>query len=400
MLRSMFTAITALTLNQTYMDVVADNLSNANTPGFKASRVTFKEQFAQLMAAGAGPTTELGGINPTQIGMGTQLGDITINFTQGTLQNTGRVSDLAIQGDGFFVYREDIEQYFSRDGSLEMDSQGFLVNVGTGHRIQGWSGSAGTIDNGTAVGDIQVPLDSAKAKATGNVYFGGNLDSTVGASAYSVTIGVYDSLGAVHDVAIQFTRQGTTNVWDWTATSGATGSGTVTFDTDGQYSAGGGSITVTGSGGAPNTVINLDMSDMTQLSTLSAAAAMSQDGLSAGELTGFNVISNTGEIFALYSNGLQEVIGQLGMAKFVNPSGLTRLGQNMWLPGLNSGEPEVGTANTGGRGAITSGYLEASNVDLGREFTNMIIAQRGFQAASRVITTSDQMLQELVNISR
>lgn len=400
MLRSMYTAITALNLNQSYMDVIADNLANANTPGFKTSRVTFKDQVAQTMSIGSGPTAELGGTNPVQIGMGARLGDVTTNFLQGTLQGTGRLTDLAIQGDGFFIYRDGNESFYSRNGSLDLDAQGYLVNSSSGQRVQGWMAAGGVVDPGMAISDIQAPLDSTLARETSNVYMGGNLDSDVAASGFDVTVGVYDSLGALHSVSVNLARQAGTNIWDWTATSGAAGSGTVSFDVNGQFTGGGGSVTVPPSGGAAATVVNLDMSKFTQLATSHTVSSFNQDGLAAGSLTAFNVISTTGEIFASYSNGLQEIVGQLSMAKFANPSGLKREGQSLWRAGLNSGTPEVGVANTGGRGTLLSGYLEASNVDLSQEFTNMIIAQRGFQAASRVITASDQILQELVNLGR
>lgn len=405
MLRSMFTAISSLNLHQAFLDVIADNLANANTPGFKASRAVFQDQFAQVLSVGAAPGTDRGGINPTQIGLGARLGSVTPDFAQGMLQGTGRVLDLAIQGDGFFVLSDGTETYFTREGSLEIDADGYLVHGATGLRVQGWvapltSGSAGFIDTGQPVGDIQIPTDSTLARATSQVLMGGNLDSTTGVGGtFDVTMGVYDSLGVLHTVTVTFTKTADNN-WSWSATSGATGNGTLVFGTDGQYVSGGGTITVPASGGAAATTINLDMSGMTQLATANSAAALNQDGLAAGSLTGFSVISATGEIYGSYSNGLQLRLGQIALATFVNPSGLLREGQNLFRQGLNTGDPAIGAAGSGGRGTIASGYLEASNVDLSREFTHMILAQRGFQAASRVITTSDEMLQELVNLKR
>ncbi len=405
MLRSMFTAISSLNLHQAFLDVIADNLANANTPGFKASRAVFQDQFTQVLSVGAAPGTDRGGINPTQIGLGARLGSVRPDFAQGMLQGTGRVLDLAIQGDGFFVLSDGTETYFTREGSLEIDADGYLVHGATGLRVQGWvapltSGSAGFIDTGQPVGDIQIPTDSTLARATTQVLMGGNLDSTTAVGGtFDVTMGVYDSLGVLHTVTVTFTKTADNN-WSWSATSGATGNGTLAFGTDGQYLSGGGTITVPASGGAAATTINLDMSGMTQLATANSAAALNQDGLAAGSLTGFSVISATGEIYGSYSNGLQLRLGQIALATFVNPSGLLREGQNLFRQGLNTGDPAIGAAGSGGRGTIASGYLEASNVDLSREFTHMILAQRGFQAASRVITTSDEMLQELVNLKR
>ena len=399
MLRSMYTSISALNLHQTYLDVISDNLANANTPAYKTSRVTFKDQFSQLLSSGSAPTATMGGINAVQVGLGSRLGDVSMNFSQGTMQSSGRITDVGVQGDGFLIYNNGASSFYSRDGALGMDSSGMLVNMSTGLRVQGWSAAGGTIDTGTPIGDLQVPIDSSLARATETSWLGGNLNAD-GNNSFDVTLGVYDSLGALQSVTVTFARQGVTNVWDWSASSGATGSGTITFDTDGQYSAGGGTISVPGANGAAATTVTLDMTEISQLSTVSDVAAVNQDGLEAGSLSGFSVISNTGEIFAIYTNGLQETIGQIAMANFTNPSGLNRVGESLFAVGLNSGDPQVGTADTGGRGKLRSGYLEASTVDLAQEFTNMILAQRGFQAASRVITTSDEMLQELVNLNR
>ncbi|MBN2555725.1 MAG: flagellar hook protein FlgE [Anaerolineales bacterium] len=403
MLRSMFTAITSLTLHQDYMDVVADNLANVNTAGFKRSNVTFQDQFAQTLQAGSAPTANLGGINPTQIGLGARLGNITTQFTQGTLKDTGRNWDLAIQGDGFFIYRDGTRQFYSRDGSLSMDEDGTLVSASTGQKIMGWMPDAsGNIDTGLPITQIDIPVDANLARATTSALLGGNLDSTSAsgsAGSYNVTIGAYDSLGAFQSVTINFEKTSDNN-WSWTAVTGAAGSGTVSFDTSGQYTSGGGNIIIPASGGAPATTVAMDLTSLTQLATTSTLTLVSEDGVAAGSLTGFSVVSNTGEIYGTYSNGLQELLGQVAISKFVNPTGLTRVGQNLWEASLNSGEPEIGIAGTNGRGTVTAGYLEASNVDLAEEFTNMILAQRGFQAASRVITASDEMLQELVNLKR
>jgi len=403
MLRSMFTAITSLTLHQDYMDVVADNLANVNTAGFKRSNVTFQDQFAQTLQAGSAPTANLGGINPTQIGLGARLGNITTQFTQGTLKDTGNNWDLAIQGDGFFIYRDGARQFYSRDGSLSMDEDGTLVSASTGQKIMGWMPDAsGNIDTGFPITQIDIPVDANLARATTSALLGGNLDSTSAsgsAGSYNVTIGAYDSLGAFQSVTINFEKTSDNN-WSWSTVTGAAGSGTVSFDTNGQYASGGGNITIPASGGAPATTVALDLTTLTQLATTSTLTLVSEDGVAAGSLTGFSVVSNTGEIYGTYSNGLQELLGQVAISKFVNPTGLTRVGQNLWEASLNSGEPEIGIAGTNGRGTVTAGYLEASNVDLAEEFTNMILAQRGFQAASRVITASDEMLQELVNLKR
>lgn len=416
MIRSMFTAISSLNLHQTYLDVISDNLANSNTTGFKSSRVVFQDQFAQVMSSGSAPAANTGGINPTQVGLGVKLGYISPVFTQGMLQSTGRATDLAIQGDGFFVYRSGDEQRFSREGSLEIDSTGFLVNNSTGMRIQGWMVPQNglSVDTNQPISDMQVSLDSTLAQATQNIQFGGNLDSTTPiapatGNTVDSTFGVYDSLGSLHTVTVQFARTGT-NAWSWTMQDpnllGISGNGTLTFDDQGHYlnSTMLNPIHIPGSAGAADIDLvnmpNLNLEKITMLDATSGVSARSQDGLSAGTVTDIYGAPNTGEVYLVYSNGLKKLIGQLALSHFTNPTGLLRAGQNLFKAGLNSGEPQIGAAGSGGRGWVSSGYLEASNVDMAQEFTSMILAQRGFQASARVITTSDEILQELVALKR
>jgi len=415
MLRSMFTAISSLTLHQSFLDVVADNLANANTPGFKTNRVLFQDQFAQMLNPGSAPSDEAGGINPTQIGLGVQLGYISPVFTQGMLQGTGRNLDVAVQGDGFLMYMGTNGMKYSREGSLQIDSSGYLVNSSTGLRVQGWTlatGESGPIDNNQPDDDINIPMDLTLAADTTSMLFGGNLDSQTPVpplgsgevNTYDTTVAVYDSLGTSHPLTIRFTRTAN-DTWGWAVhnTTGAAGSGTITFNADGQAaptSIYDNAITITGTMGASNMTIDLDLRGVTMLDANNTISATYQDGLAAGAVSDVFIAPNTGEIFLLYSNGLKQLAGQIGLAKFSNPSGLIREGHSMYTSSLNSGEPNVGAPNDGSRGALVSSYLEASNVDMAQEFTNMILAQRGFQASSRVITTSDEMLLELVNLKR
>lgn len=401
MLRSMFTAISSLNLHQSYLDVVANNLANANTVGYKSSRVLFQDQFYQLLSPGSSPTTTMGGTNPTQIGLGVQTGFISPLFTQGALQSTGRNLDLAIQGDGFFVYDQGNNRRYSREGSLTIDSNGMLVNAGTGLRVQGWMAAGGTVNTNLPTSSIQIPQNRTMARATTSATFGGNLSATtpVGGSI-STTTAVYDSLGVMQTVTINFTRTGA-NAWSWAAAAPAGGSGTLTFDANGQYTAGTtGPVTLAGSAGAGAISANLDLSNLTMLASPNSTSVTAQDGLAAGNVSDVFVTPNDGAIFLVYSNGMREQVGQIAVARFSNPAGLVHTGHTMFQHSLNSGDPQIGAANTGGRGAIASSYLEGSNVDMAQEFTNMILAQRGFQASSRVITTSDEIIQELVNLKR
>ncbi len=415
MIRSMYTAISSLSLQQKYLDVVSNNLANANTSGFKASRVLSQDQFAQMMSPGSAPTATQGGINPTQIGLGVNLGYISSNFTQGVLQSTGRNMDLGVQGDGFFIYGNENRRY-SREGSMSLDSEGNLVNSASGMRTQGWTAdpTTGVVDTDLPVGDINIVTDKTLAKATANVILGGNLSSTTAAAGTNViSMGVYDSLGALQTASITFTRGSSaapvlpTNTWDWTVTSspaGASGGGTVTFDAGGQVTGStvgaGTPVTIAGSAGSAALTPIIDFTKLTQLASANSATVTSQDGLPAGNVTDVYISPNDGLISLMYSNGMSEQVGQVALARFTNPTGLMKGEDTSFLAGLNSGDPQIGTASTGGRGSIAASYLEASNVDMAQEFTNMILAQRGFQASSRVITTSDEILQELVNLKR
>jgi flagellar hook protein FlgE len=405
MIHSMFTAITSLNAFQTYMDVIADNISNANTTGYKPNRMLFQDQYAQLLNAGAAPNDVTGGVNPNQIGSGVKMGTITPNFTQGLLRSTGRNLDLSMQGDGFFTYRQGTALVYSRDGALDVDSNGYLVNSSSGLRLEGWSipiGGTGTINTNQPPSDLQVPLDLTLARATSEVVFGGNINSNV--LTFDTTIGVYDSLGDIHSVTLHFERPDiATDTWDVTSTTaGVTGSGTVTYGPDGQ---------VTGTTGLAFSVDNstivaadidfdLVLTNSTMLSATSDLTATSQDGLSAGSIAGINVAANTGELYVTFSNGLRQKFGQMAITRFSNPAGLIREGQNLFTSGTNSGLPQIGGANTGGRGPVISGYLEDSKVDMGQEFTNLIVAQRGFQASARVVTAADEITMELVNLKR
>ncbi|MDR3572531.1 MAG: flagellar hook protein FlgE [Anaerolineaceae bacterium] len=406
MLSSMFTAISALGAQQNYLDVVSDNLANTNTNGFKASRVLFQDQYSQLISPGSAPTTTTGGTNPTQIGLGVQTGYISPVFTQGTLQSTGRNLDLAIQGDGFFIYGSNGNQLYSREGSLNLDSSGTLVNSATGLPVQGWTAAAdGTIDTTAPVGNIKVSTNQTIAQATTQAGFAGNLNSSTLTTdpAIPVSMGLYDSLGNVQAATVAFTRTGA-NDWSWAVTNpaGATGNGTVTFENNGQYvsSTGAASLNVPGSTGANAVNPTLDFSKLTMLSAATGVTVPSQNGLPAGSVTDINIAQDTGVVSLVYSNGMNQTVGQVALATFTNPDGLQRTGNTMFKVGLNSGNPQIGPSGTGGRGTISSGYLEASNVDLAQEMTNMILAERGFQANSKVISTSDEILQTLVNLKQ
>ncbi|MFN8455286.1 MAG: flagellar hook protein FlgE [Anaerolineae bacterium] len=411
MMRSMSLAISALRNHQVFMDVVSSNISNVNTTGFKANRVSFQELLNQTLRGSSAPRGGLGGLNPIQIGLGMALGGVDTLFTQGSLQDTGKLTDLALQGDGFFTLDSGDGYSYARDGNLDIGLDGSLVNLTTGMKVMGWAADdAGTINTAQPLSDIKIPFGQSMARATGQMNLRGNLDAQSAAgTTVTSTMSVYDSLGVAHDVTLTFTKTGTANQWSWSAAStdptiaGVTPTGTtITFDTDGSYSTTNpaASLSVNFNNGAttPNPV-TLDFSNFTQLMGSSSINTSSQDGLPPGALTTFNV-SNMGEVVGVFSNGLTRKLGQLAIAKFLNPGGLLKMGQSLFAPSANSGTAQIGLPGQDGRAQISAGYLEMSNVDLAQQFTSMIVAQRGFQANSRVITASDEMLQDLVNLKR
>lgn len=411
MMRSMSMAIASLRNHQIFMDVIASNISNVNTTGYKASRVSFQELLNQTLRGSSAPRGGLGGLNPIQIGLGMALGGVDTLFTQGSLQDTGKLTDLAIQGDGFFVLDSGEGFLYARDGNLDIGLDGSLLSLSTGMKVMGWSAdSDGNIDTSQPLTSIQIPFGQSMARASGRLELRGNLDAeAVAGTTSSMTLGIYDSLGVLHDVDVTFTKTGTANQWTWTAATsdpaigGITPSGTTfTFDADGNFSSTNPattlSITYTNGAASPATV-NLDLTKITQLMGLSNINPSSQDGLPPGALTTFNV-GTTGEIIGVFSNGLNRRLGQIALAKFLNPGGLLKMGQSLFALSANSGTAQIGLPGQDGRGQVSAGYLEMSNVELAQQFTSMIVAQRGFQANSRVITASDEMLQELVNLKR
>ena len=696
MMRSLFAGVSGLRNHQTRMDVIGNNIANVNTVAYKASRVTFAEAFAQLLQGASRPPGDLGGTNPIQIGLGSKIGSIDQNFSQGNLESTGLNTDLAIQGDGLFVLNDGSRSFYTRAGNFQLDANGKLVSPANGFKVQGINAdSSGNISTGSAITDIELPFgQKSPARATSSVTLTGNLDSrelplgtvlatqgkvfgveastsnggagsdvsglyangasnssvfgmvadsttvtvsdgtnsrnytyvkndtgvgtsdfhslkdlvaeinndfgaaglntltaaqnnatgaigftaiaavglnvtssnpallkalgaangnlaaggtsstdefshiavgtdlvtslrdgtgqslglaagntiaidgnksgtavpsgsvavaagttysqllaainttlgitngtgaaidtttgamtitgdgglinglsgvnirsgAAGAAAFNAVfdsragnyverqaatdvthraaITVYDSMGTPISLSLTFTKDPTApNRWLWQASVPAPGavtgggSGFVTFDTDGRletfaYNGGANSLQFDpGSGATAPVDIKLDsgalgdINGLSQFASPSNAVASAQDGYPMGNLQDFSVDSR-GVITGYFSNGINQTLAQIALATFNNPSGLLRQGNNMYGESANSGNAIIGFSGTSNQSTITPGALESSNVDLSEEFTNMIIAQRGFQANARVITTADEMLTELVNLKR
>ncbi|WP_427365381.1 flagellar hook protein FlgE [Candidatus Caldatribacterium saccharofermentans] len=405
MMRSLFSGVSGLKNHQTRMDVIGNNIANVNTVAFKASRVTFEDILSQTIEGARSPQAGgAGGVNPKQVGLGVRIGSIDTLFTQGGLQTTDNPTDFAIQGDGFFVVSDGRQVYYTRDGAFKLSADGSLVNA-SGLRVQGWLADAnGVIDTTKALQDIFIPVGAQmKPKATENIAFEGNLNANAQENDTWVTSAqVYDSLGNVHTLTVTFTKTANANEWTWEATldgGGAGGSGTITFGPDGLVASGGTGTATFAIPGANALNLAIDFSALTQFGGNPSAYISFQDGYEAGSLDMVTTDSN-GVITGIFTNGQSKPLAQIALATFPNPGGLLKQGGNLYQISNNSGLPSIGPANSGGRGSIAVGALEMSNVDLAQEFTNMIVTQRGFQANSRVITTSDEMLQDLINIKR
>jgi flagellar hook protein FlgE len=390
------------------MDVVGHNISNVNTPGFKSSRITFEEALAQTLGPAAPAGSGRGGVNPLQLGLGARVSSIEGVFTQGAALITGRATDIAIQGDGFFTLDLAGQRLYTRAGAFSFDEEGTMV-APNGATVQGWQADAsGVIDNQLPVGQITLPLSQViEAVDTDLVSIGGNLSAALGVGeTYQTTTVIYDSIGNTHNLLVRFenTAAGAFDVdveIDGAAvTTSPTG---ITFDTAGQLSSTS-TIAVTGPtpGGADPISFDIELGGlggMVQFGGASTAEVTDRDGMAEGVLRGF-IIDEKGRITAQFSNGETDILAQIATATFENPDGLVRTGDTAFIESLASGGPDLGAPGEAVRGLLSAGALESSNVDLGQEFTNLIIAQRGFQANGRVITTSDEMLSELVNLKR
>ena len=409
MLQAMYSGISAIEAHQERMDVIGNNIANVNTTAYKAGRVTFQDQLSQTIQGAGAPTGSIGGTNPQQIGLGVRVGSIDMMLQQGGLQSTTKPTDMAIQGNGFFMLGDSTGISYTRDGSFTLDSSGTLVNSSTGSHVLGWKSDVnGKIDATqqiTTASKLAIPVGGLTAvQPSSTVTFGGNLsaDSTSTTAAYTRSVKVYDSLGEPQTVTASFTHDAAANTWNWSASgdAGAAGSGTITFDTSGKQTGMTGAITLTPTdGAATGQVITPDFGSVTQISGTSSAAPTDQNGFGPGTLQSFS-IDQSGAITGNFNNGLTRILGQVALSDFPNPAGLERAGGNTFRPSINSGLASVGQALTSSLGKISTGYLEQSNVDLSNEFTNMIVTQRGFQANTKIVTTVDEMLNNVIQMKQ
>ncbi|MEI7542207.1 MAG: flagellar hook protein FlgE [bacterium] len=513
MMGSLFSSISGLKNHTTWMNVIGNNISNVNTVGYKESRITFKEAISQSMgaASGANSSENLGGINPSQMGLGSSLGSIDTVMTQGAIQTTGNSTDVAIDGKGFFIAKSGDQTLYTRAGNFTFDNSGNMV-TSSGALVQGWQRQfvatpalavpmvavADTLNTNTPVGNIVIPQNLVLGpKATGDInitanvtdsgiFLKGNLDSmtpqntvggvpSVGPGALYPVAGytasaqtsatVFDSLGNTHVITFLWTQTANTPAaapsWNWSAyDTGSNGQlaipnggiavageavnvgnnlTAVTFNSDGSLASIGTWTGATAGATTPQITLALTngaltpqtisvfmgtpnaigppvvVGDRTGITgdfgsgTIDAATGnyipkqtlytAAVDGYTEGTLTGVS-IDKTGGINCQFSNNQIITMAKLGMANFANQEGLTKVGGTMFMQSANSGNAQISTAGNAGLGTTTGGSLEASNVDLSVELTNMIIAQRGFESNARIVTTSSQMLDTLVQLGR
>lgn len=414
------TSLSGLNANSNALNVIGNNIANANTIGFRSSAITFTDIFANRYGVrlnGAG--------NALQIGNGVQTGAIHTNFNQGGLNESGSPLHAGIQGNGFFVVRNSDGTFgYTRAGDFTVNNEGYLV-ASNGGQVQGYQAQNGVIPSGAPLSALQIPIGQTLApQVTTEATFRMNLNSSAATdSQFHATMQVYDSLGTARTLDLTYTRQADgsfqmTGTLDGhpvqTSVDGGAPSAnpvSFTFDSNGQLTSPT-SLSIipdqTQLGGAvlPSITLNLRETNpdgtpgafnITSYANPSAVAATMQDGYSAGELNGAAVDQN-GNIYGIFSNGESRIIGQYALGTFNSPEALGRLGNNMFGETISSGQATIGKPGTGGLGLLAGGYLEQSNVNITNEFVDLIEAQRGFQANSRVITTLNQTFQDLLQI--
>jgi len=409
------TALSGLSANSTAIDIVGNNLANLNTTGYKADTVEFQDLMCQQLA-GASATG--------QVGLGVGSADSVKQFTQGSITQTTGSFDAAIQGSGFFVVKDSNQQLlYTRAGNFTLDPTGHLQTA-TGQSVEGWNSVGGVLNSNAAVSDIVVPLNgvtparvTTTMTATVNLNASGTAAGTNG--TYSAPIQVVDAQGGSHTLTMTFTKTAA-NQWDYdisipdadltTPSATPLAHGTLTFDGTGQLTdppIATGTIPVTIAGladGAADMSINWQLYNssgalVTQFAQSSGISATSQNGSPAGQITKVG-ISNGGLLVATYSNGQSATVGQIALASIENPGSMLAVGENNLRPTAATSAPAIGAANSSGLGQIAGQSLESSTVDIATEFTSLITFQRSYQANSRVITTADQMTQDLIGLIR
>jgi len=405
------TAISGIKAAQANLDVISNNIANASTVGFKASRAEFAEIYASSVSGGS------------NAGQGVELTEIRADFSQGSLDFTGNGLDLAISGNGFFIVSNGGASEYTRAGSFLVDRDGFLTNE-SGNRLQGYQGNTDGVITGE-LGDLFIDTTLVDPKVTSKVAITSNLDAREAAPAttpfaatdptsYNSTTSttIYDSLGNSHVLQLYYVKTATANTWDvYTSVDGGTppAATQISFDPDGTLAAASNnSIAITtpaaellsASGvatGAADLTYTVDILATTQLGSDFSVNSAIQDGYGAGQLISFE-FDESGTAFARYTNGQSRAIGQVALASFRNNNGLQPVGGSNYVESFGSGSPNIGIPGNSGRGDIQASAVEQANVDITQELVNLIVAQRNFQANAQVISTEDQATQAVINL--
>ncbi|TCV95542.1 flagellar hook protein FlgE [Biostraticola tofi] len=389
------------------LDVIGNNIANSQTVGFKSSSIAFGDIFSG-----------------SQVGLGVQVAGINQNFSDAALTQGSSKLDMGIQGNGFFRLVDEAGKIsYSRNGQFKLNADGYIINNQNGF-LTGYqaTGTPPEIQPGASVGPIQIPNDTMPAKATGSGKLVGNLDSgsenvTVtpfdpenkDSYSYSTQVNAYDSLGNKHVINVYYAKTAD-NEWkvysNDTTSPKLDGGGKpvfqtadLKFDSSGKMVPADVKIKVEGAGykGGEALDFELDLAGTSQQAADNETNTASTDGYSTGSMNGYKVSGN-GQVVASYSNGKEQLIAQVVLANFTNPGGLSSKGDNSWTETAESGQPVLGTSNSGTLGSLSGGKLEMSNVDLAQEMVNMIVFQRNYQSNSQTIKTQDQLLQTLVSL--
>lgn len=421
---SFFIPLTGLESDSTALNTIANDLANMNTTAFKGQAVNFADLFyQQIGSAGSG--------DPIQVGAGTQVSSIETSFAQGSINATGNSTDVALNGSGFFVVQNNGVDEYTRAGNFSVNTNGNLVSA-NGLQVLGYPAVNGAVNTNSPIVPINIPVGQVQEpQATTSLNMIANLDATSAAgSTFPSQITVYDSLGVSHVATVTYTQTGT-NQWSYSAALPAgdfTGgvstpvTGTLNFNSSGNLASvtpAGGVLTTVGTGpgqvsaiplafnGLADGAANLNMKwdllgpggtpNISQVASASAVSSTTQDGFSSGEYQSFTIAAD-GTVTATYSNGQQQAVGQLALANMTNLQGLQMLGDGDYQTTLASGTASIGASGTNGLGTLQDGALEQSNVNISAEFSDLIIAQRAFEANSKTVTTFDSVTEDTINM--
>jgi flagellar hook protein FlgE len=386
------------------LDVIGNNIANSTTVGFKGSEVEFADVFAN----------SAGGSSGASVGIGTAVGAVKQTFGQGNIQVTSSPLDIAINGSGFFRMDTNGSVTYTRNGQFSLDKNGYIVNS-TGQNLTGYPASAsGGVTSATPVA-LQVSAADLAPSASTSATAGVTLDSrssVLSSAAFNLSdpttyqgatsMSVYDSLGNQHILSLYFVKTAA-NTWDAFAANdgvqiGAAPVTTLGFNSSGTLTSGStAALTLPVTTGAANISLALDLAGTSQFGSAFGVNSLSQDGYAAGKISGYSV-GGDGIILGRYTNGQSRAQGQIVLSSFTNPQGLQSLGGNQWAEAPASGPALIGAPSTGNLGALQSGALEESNIDLTAELVDMITAQRVYQSNAQTIKTQDSVLQTLVNL--